>query len=178
VVASPETVTTARLLASAYERWTATEDHGCPAVDVYVYAAPSEEIRARVGSGAGWSDESGALREVGPRPDVWLAATSHEAAGPGDAVAESVPIAGSPVVLAIPASIDGGSDRRAPWAELFARLTDRGVGVVRADPSTTELGLLATALLYGQTGRAPGQAPRGRPAGPARSRRAGPADPG
>lgn len=159
VVASPETVTTARLLASAYERWTAAEDHGCPAVDVYVYAATSEEIRARVGSGAGWSDESGALREVGPRPDVWLAATSHEVAGPGDAVAESVPIAVSPVVLAIPASIDGGPDRRAPWAELFARLTDRGVGVVRADPSTTELGLLATALLYGQTGRDGGDGP-------------------
>ncbi|TWF81727.1 extracellular solute-binding protein [Pseudonocardia hierapolitana] len=153
VVASPETVTTARRLASAYERWTAGEDHGCPAADVYVYAGTSEEIRARVGSDDGWSDESGALRDVGPRPDVWLAATSHEVTALGDAVAESTPIAVSPVVLAIPASIDPGRDRSGPWLELFAGLTDRGIGVVRADPRTTELGLLATALLYGQAGQ-------------------------
>lgn len=157
VVASPETVATARQLAGAYERWTAAEDHGCPAVDVYVYAGPVEEIRARVGSADGWSDASGALEEIGPRPDVWLAGTSHELTGlgrdaDGGAVAASTPIAVSPVVLAVPASTDPGPDRGAPWAELFARLTDRGVGVVRADPSTTELGLLATALLYGQGG--------------------------
>jgi Bacterial extracellular solute-binding protein len=155
VVASPETVTTARQLASAYERWTAGEDYGCPAVDVYVYAGTSEEIRDRVGSGDGWSDESGALREIGPRPDVWLAATSHEVTGlggdvDGGTVAESTPVAVSPVVLAVPAATDPGPDRSAPWPELFARLTDRGVGVVRADPGSTELGLLATALLYGQ----------------------------
>lgn len=150
VVASPETVTTARRLASAYERWTAAEDHGCPAVDVFVYAAPSEEIRARVDSDDGWSDESGALGDVGPRPDVWLAATSHELTGLGDAIAASAPIAVSPVVLAVPEPADVGPDRSAPWAELFTRLTDQRVGVVRADPSTTELGLLATALLYGQ----------------------------
>ncbi|MHA6617905.1 vWA domain-containing protein [Pseudonocardia sp. DLS-67] len=158
VVASPETVTTARQLASAYERWTAAEDYGCPAVDVYVYAGPVGEIRARMGSADGWSDESGALKEIGPRPDVWLAGTSHEltglgGAGAGGAVAASTPIAVSPVVLAVPASTDPGPDRGAPWASLFARLTDRGVGVVRADPSTTELGLLATAMLYGQGGR-------------------------
>jgi Mg-chelatase subunit ChlD len=153
VVANPETLTTARQLGGAYERWTAAEDHGCPAVDVYVYAATSEELRQRVRTGDGWSDESGALRELGPRPDVWLAATSQELAGLGDAVAASTPVAVSPVVLAVPETADPGPDRRARWAELFARLSDQGGGVVRADPGTTELGLLATALLYGQNGQ-------------------------
>jgi hypothetical protein len=153
MVANPETVTTARQLAGAYERWTAAENHDCPTVDVYVYAATSDEVHERAQTADGWSDESGALGEIGPRPDVWLAATSHELAGLDTAIADPVPIALSPVVLAVPATVDAGADRRGRWGELFARLTDRGVGVVRADPGSTDLGLLATALLYGRNGQ-------------------------
>jgi hypothetical protein len=152
MVASQETVTTARELASAYERWTAVENHNCPAVDVYVYAAGADEIRAHLRSADGWSDQSGALREIGPRPDVWLATTSHETEGL-EAAALTTPIGHSPVVVAAPKAVAGEEDgERRGWADLFRLLTDRGVGVVRADPGGTELGLLATTLLYGAGG--------------------------
>jgi Ca-activated chloride channel homolog len=150
MAASQETVTTARELAGAYERWTAAENHDCPTVDVYVYAAGADEIREHLQSVQGWSDDQGgALRETGPRPDVWLATTSHETAGLA-AIAASTPIGYSPLVVAAPRAVVGQQEgEREDWAELFRRLTDRGVGVVRADPGGTELGLLATTLLYG-----------------------------
>jgi Ca-activated chloride channel homolog len=158
MVATPETLTTARQLANAYEQWTAGENHGCPTVDVYVYAATTDEIRERIemsatdgtnGTGDGWTD-SGALLEIGPRPDVWLAATSHEVDGLDTAIVASSQIAHSPVVLAVPfARAAQGTGPDGSWTEVFARLTDQGVGVVRADPSSTRLGMLATALLYG-----------------------------
>ncbi|GAA1255526.1 substrate-binding and VWA domain-containing protein [Pseudonocardia aurantiaca] len=152
LVASQETVTTARELASAYERWTAAENHGCPAVDVYVYAAGAGEIRAHLQSADAWSDQSGALREIGPRPDVWLATTSHEIEGI-EAAATTTPIGHSPVVVAAPKAVAGEEEgERRDWADLFRLLTDRGVGVVRADPKGSELGLLATTLLYGAGG--------------------------
>jgi hypothetical protein len=92
MVANPETVTTAHQLAGAYERWTAAENHDCPTVDVYVYAGTSDEIRERARTADGWSDESGALGEIGPRSDVWLAATSHELAGLDPAIAKPAPV--------------------------------------------------------------------------------------
>jgi hypothetical protein len=56
------------------------------------------------------------------------------------------------VVDGTASTTDVGTERGGRWAELFARLTDGGVGVVRADPGSTELGLLATALLYTSNG--------------------------
>ncbi|HYH31411.1 MAG TPA: substrate-binding domain-containing protein [Pseudonocardia sp.] len=153
VVASPATVTTADGLAHAYERSTAADNHGCPTVDVYVYAATTKEIREQTQSADGWSDESGALREVGPKPDVWLAATSHALAGLDPQLVESTPIAHTPVVLAVPAArADGEAAQRERWTEVFRRLADHDAGVIRADPASSELGLLATALLYEGSG--------------------------
>jgi Ca-activated chloride channel homolog len=154
MVASPETVTTARQLASAYERWTAVENYDCPTVDIYVYSGAADEIRERIQRGTGWLDESDALREIGPQPDIWLATTSHELAGPtapdSAPIAESTPIAFSPVVLAVPDAVaDREANQRGRWAELFRRLTEQDVDIIRADPDSTELGLLSTALLYG-----------------------------
>jgi hypothetical protein len=160
VVASPETVTTARQLASAYERWTGVENYDCPTVDIYVYSGPTDEIGERIRRGTGWLDESDALREIGPQPDIWLATTSHELAGltaptaASTPIAESTPIAFSPVVLAVPDAVaDREADQRGRWAELFGRLTEQDVDIIRADPDSTELGLLSTALLYGLSGQ-------------------------
>jgi hypothetical protein len=160
MVADPETVTTARGLADSYEQWTATDNHHCPTVDVYVYSAAGDEIRERVAKGTGWLDESTALRDIGPQPDVWLAATSHELAdlpqptAQGAAIAEVTPVAVSPVVLAVPDAVAAREkNEHSRWADLYRRLTDEDVDVVRADPDSTQLGLLATALLYGVPGQ-------------------------
>ncbi|MEN3264643.1 VWA domain-containing protein [Pseudonocardia sp.] len=160
MVASPETVTTARQLASAYERWTAVENYDCPTVDIYVYSGAADEIQERIRRGTGWLDETDALREIGPQPDIWLATTSHELAGltaptaDSTPIAESTPIAFSPVVLAVPDTVaDREAKPRGRWAELFRRLTEQDVDIIRADPDSTELGLLSTALLYGLSGQ-------------------------
>ncbi|GAA1224902.1 hypothetical protein GCM10009608_71370 [Pseudonocardia alaniniphila] len=155
MVTSPETITTARSLAGDYERWTATENHDCPTVEIYVYEAPPDEIRQRIQMGTGWLDGSDVLREIGPQPDIWLATTSHELPDPpGTAIAGTTPFAYTPVVLAVPSAEDGRHvSRQGTWADTFQQVADQGVDVVRADPNSTELGLLATALLYGSRGQ-------------------------
>jgi len=155
MVASTETLTTARSLAGDYERWTATENHDCPTVEIYVYDAPSDEIRQRIQMGTGWLDGSDVLRELGPQPDIWLATTSHELPDPpGTAIAGTTPFAYTPVVLAVPSTVANRHvSRQGEWADAFQGLADQGVDVVRADPNSTELGLLATALLYGPPGQ-------------------------
>jgi hypothetical protein len=106
MVAEPETLSTAREVAKAYERASAGADHGCPAVQVFVFGSTAATVARRLESADGWSDASGALREVGPRPDVWLSSTGHEVDalptgnGPGP-VADRFPVAHSPLVLAV-----------------------------------------------------------------------------
>ena len=68
MVASPETLTTARSLAGDYERWTATENHDCPTVEIYVYGAPPDEIRERIQRGTEWLDGSDVLGRSGRSP--------------------------------------------------------------------------------------------------------------
>ena len=155
MVASPETITTARSLAGDYERWTATENHDCPTVEIYVYDAPPDEVRQRIQMGTSWLDGSDVLREIGPQPDIWLATSSHELPDPpSTAIAGSTPFAYTPVVLAVPSAEAGRHvSRQGTWADTFQQLADQGVDVVRADPNSTELGLLATALLYGPSGQ-------------------------
>jgi hypothetical protein len=153
MVAGPETITTARQLASVYERWTEDDNYGCPTASIYVYPGSPTEIREHLKTIDSWSDTSGALREIGPRPDVWLASTSHEldaieaaADGPSPIV-ERVPVALSPMVLAVPRTVARGLPEGS-WTDLFSRLTEQDRGIVRADPETSELGLLGTVLLY------------------------------
>lgn len=171
MIASPEALTTARELADAYERWTAARNHGCPTVEFFVYSGPVAEVRDRFGE-PGWLDEPDALREIGPQPDLLLAVTSHEIADlltpstPNGLVTESTTIAYTPVVLGLPPQVAAQQgDTRRHWADLFDRLAGSGVPIVRGDPSSGELGLLATALLYG-LGDVNG-APEGRRGSPA-----------
>ncbi len=150
VLAEPETVATARELASHYASWSAEDNHGCPTAQLYVYSAEAATIARNVDTTTGWSDADESLRAVGPRPDVWLASTRHEVdavATAGSAVAESVPVAHSPLVLAVP---PGAPRPTGTWPEMFRQLTDGRVPVVRPDPRSTQVGLLATTLLYGR----------------------------
>ena len=68
ILTTPEGADPTRQLADAYEQLTASRDDGCRTVSVYVYSAGTAATRvALVG---GWSTD--ALRDLGPRPDVWL----------------------------------------------------------------------------------------------------------
>jgi hypothetical protein len=151
VVAEPETVATARELLGRYENWTAEGNHGCPTVQAYVFTAKPAEVLKRVGTTDGWSDADDSLRTVGPRPDVWLASTRREVDAvtiTGSAVAEALPVAHSPLVLAIPA---GATRPTGTWPEVFRQLEATGGAPTRPDPRTTQVGRLATVLLYGRS---------------------------
>ena len=150
VLAEPETVATTRELAGRYERWTADGNHGCSTAQAYVFAAEPATIAQKVATTDGWSDAGDSLRAVGPRPDVWMASTRREvdaATTAGGAVAESLPVAHSPLVLAVPA---GAQRPTGTWPQVFRQLETAGVAVVRPDPRTTQVGRLATVLLYGR----------------------------
>ncbi|HEX5810895.1 MAG TPA: substrate-binding domain-containing protein [Pseudonocardia sp.] len=150
VLAEPETVATARELAIRYERWTADGNHGCPTAQAYVFAAEPATIVQKVATTDGWSDATQSLRAVGPRPDVWLASTRREvdaATTAGGAIAESLPVAHSPLVLAVPA---GAPRPTGLWPQVLRQLEEAGVAVVRPDPRTTQVGRLAAVLLYGR----------------------------
>jgi Mg-chelatase subunit ChlD len=165
MVAEPETIATARELARAFERSAVADDHGCPTVRIFVFEATAASLAATLGSAEGWSTRE-ALRDIGPQPDVWLASTGHEVralqAGPAAGhVVDPVVVARSPLVLAVPRpSEEAAEPPDVEWPALFRDLTDRGQRVVRPDPAAGELGLLATALIYGQDGRAAGPALR------------------
>ena len=151
MVAGPETITTARELAAAYERRTAEDNYGCAPIRVYVFPATPQALAERVRAPEAWSDDSQALTEIGPRPDVWLAGTSHEVSVLHTDVSKTIPVdppiavARSPLVLAVPAPADR---RDATWSALFREYVDHG-GVVRPAPTSSALGLLGAALLYG-----------------------------
>jgi Ca-activated chloride channel homolog len=150
LLAEPETIATARELAVRYGNSTAEDNHGCPTAEVYAYPAEPARILQKVATTDGWSDATQSLRAVGPRPDVWLASTRREVDAvttAGSAVAESVPVAHSPLVLALPA---GATRSTGTWPQVFRQLQEAGVAVVRPDPRTTQVGRLATVLLYGR----------------------------
>ena len=150
VLAEPETVATTRELAVGYERWTADGNHGCPTAQAYVFAAEPATIADKVATTDGWSDARDSLRTVGPRPDLWLASTRREvdaATTAGGAVAESLPVAHSPLVLAVPT---GTQRPTGAWPQVFRQLEQERIAVLRPDPRTTQVGRLATALLYGR----------------------------
>jgi hypothetical protein len=149
MVADPETFVTARELAAAYERAAAEDGHGCPSARVFVFEASTADMAGALASGDGWG--ASALQELGPQPDVWLAATAHAVdtlpPGPGPGlVADHVTVARSPLVLAVPGD---APQPDAGWSALVRERADRGERVVQPDPASSQLGLLGTALLYG-----------------------------
>ncbi|HVH22035.1 MAG TPA: substrate-binding domain-containing protein [Pseudonocardia sp.] len=152
LVTDPETLTTARRLAAAYVRATAADHDGCPTAQIYTYA-PSDAatIRIRLQPNDGWSDNYGALSRVGPRPDIWLASTGHQVdlvnadqAEPS-VIERSTTIARSPTVLAVPGPAD---QKPRTWSELLTRFTGPTPRLVRGNPTTDDLDMLATVGLY------------------------------
>lgn len=153
MLATPEGLESARLLAEEYERHTALDHYGCPAVRMHVYAEPPDEARVRLLNG--WPNVDGGAY---PRPDLWLPDSSLYVS---DSLKESTDrllgvtttvVASSPIVLAVPAAeaareVDGARHGRT-WSELIAMAGERGWGLVRPDPAVSTVGRLATLALY------------------------------
>ena len=171
-LSSPNGLGPALKLAASYERSTAASNHGCPTANVYVYAVPEETARQALSNG--WRPDSiegtKPLRDVGPRPDVWLPDSSLEinrldSTGRNTQIESNEYIASSPLVIGISASaLPPEMQRRGmSWPALFDQETMLDRGVVRPDPSTSLVGIVSTAVLYGKdldgTGRWKSQEP-------------------
>jgi hypothetical protein len=157
VLSAPNGLDGFRRLARDYEQSTAAANHGCPAVSLYVYAAAPAATRTALANG--WAID--ALRDLGPRPDVWLPDSSLEvddATSDAQRYATVLPVAdrwsmaSSPVVLAMAATAVpdamAASRRNLSWAQLLSRLDGLGWGLARPDPAVSVVGQLATAAIY------------------------------
>lgn len=151
VLSSPEGLVPATKLTEQYEQWTAEGNHGCPDVRMSVDASSMEKTREALR--AGWSGDH--LRDVGPRPDLWLAYSASEVdkfkttETGRTVIAEDYSVASSPLVLGITGSAaveaQDGRQQNMTWAEWL----QQNPNVVRPDPSTSPTGEVATAVLYG-----------------------------
>lgn len=183
VLTTVESVAPTQEVAAAFERWTAEADDGCRRVDVFVYAAAEGAVVNALA--AGWGRE--ALRDIGPRPDVWLPdsrlqveAVRQSAAGRDSHLGPAQPIAWSPLVVAVPRSYlieaDGPDsdevvEERASqvgdegWPAVLDLVESHNGVLVRSDPDSSIVGAAATHAIYAQLVPAvddPGAPPAGR----------------
>jgi hypothetical protein len=155
-----------RTLAADFEQ--ATLSSGCRTVSVYVYAAdPARALDALAG---GWSID--AVRDLGPRPDVWLPDSRSQqddlvarisANASPTPIAESRSIARSPIVVGIAqAATDGLTAPRdgLSWSNLRLAVAGLSGGLVRPDPDTSPVGAIATTALYADLRPADGESTR------------------
>lgn len=139
---------------------------GCYAVDLTAFAAPSDAA-AEEGLESGWG--ASALGVSGPRPDIWIPASSLEVSTVSDAVAGSgalVPqlgpplsVASSPLVVAVPNSLIAadsifGTERYRDLAAVYHLLTTDHISLGLPSPQQSVSGLLGIATLYGKLPRA------------------------
>jgi Ca-activated chloride channel homolog len=153
VLTTPEGRDPTRELADAYEQATATRDHGCRTVNVHVYATDTASARSALAGE--WSID--ALRDVGPRPDVWLPDSTLQveelltlAKGITVPIVERRTVAWSPIVVGIPRSVADPNERHGiPWSRLLDRSARLKGGLVRPDPAISPAGQIATTAIYG-----------------------------
>jgi hypothetical protein len=151
------------------------DSNRCRKANVTAYSAPWPSIEQAMRQG--WlrpEGEAGSLepmRDVGPRPDFWIAESQSQvelvaAALDGSelryevfAPSDAEPIGRTPLVLAVPETVrqDGfnGGERTAdrPLPDLITELGDtHGTPVLRSDPAVSTSSLLFLRALYGQDG--------------------------
>jgi hypothetical protein len=165
VLTSPEGLVPTRELADRYERSTARDNQDCPLVSLYVYAASASGKTAKDLVGAlahGWQDdsESRPLRDLGPRPDLWLPDSMLEVGEVEDLakrslqpspIADHLSIASSPIVLGVTAPTVPGKLQDRPgmsWAAVLNLVENLDWRLLRPDPETSSAAGLATAALY------------------------------
>jgi Ca-activated chloride channel homolog len=160
VLTSPSVLAPTIEIVEGYERWTASRDGGCAAVDAYVYATP--DIAATAAVSRSWVTEKNNIvnpaRDVGPRPDVWFPDSDVDVQRLEERIrtreiVEDTTIAVSPVVLAVRSDArEQLPEQVPPWPQIVEQADAGGLGVVRADPNISVLANVATAALYGPDG--------------------------
>jgi hypothetical protein len=132
---------------------------GCYAVDLTAFAAPSDAA-AEADLESGW--DPGALSASGPRPDIWIPASSSET-GPVSATlaisgtpAPQLDIAGSVassrLVIAVPTALLGGvlfgTASSGTLGAIYGLLADDGVSLEVPGPRESATALLGVTKLY------------------------------
>ena len=162
VAASPQMYETASTLARAFERSTARRHDGCPQADLSVYAVDSSAFRQ--GLPANWTTRDGDpgspnyLRDLGPRPQLWLPdstvdvdrlirAIDQNHTGPE--LGRPVIFGGSELVLAVPADQDRPAGPvPGDWPALIAAYSRAKFQVVGPDSTTSADGQALLAATY------------------------------
>jgi Bacterial extracellular solute-binding protein len=126
----------------------------CYAVDLTAYAAPTDRD-ADNGLAGSWN-----LTADGPRPDIWIPASSAEVAEVKDVQGTGAPeldplgsIASSPLILAAPSALVGPSLRASEehgvsLNGLYQALSAANIGLQVPSPVESETGLLGVTGLY------------------------------
>jgi hypothetical protein len=133
----------------------------CYAVDLTAYAAPSDAA-AETALESGWG--AGALSASGPRPAIWIPASSAEvdtvsaalaeAGSPAPQLGPPESIASSHLVIAVPTDLvsrDGifGADTSGSLDTVYGLLAGHGISLGLPSPRQSATGLLGVARLYG-----------------------------
>jgi hypothetical protein len=166
VLTTVDSLVPTQQLARTFER--DSGDRGCPTINVYVYSAGEPQTRDALAGG--WAED--ALRQLGPRPDVWLpdsmlevddllSKVSHDAGAVPIDRAQVRSIAWSPIVVGVPGPVPLGTIRTdLGWDDLLAQADALPGGLVRPQPDTSLIGQLATNALYAGLGPTSGETPR------------------
>lgn len=156
--------------ADVFER-RSTTSFACPRYHVTTFGVGWPALREGFESGWGSAPgEAGATSlELGPRPDLWIAESvaqvdivAPRGAGPGFTVAQPTLVAGSPLVLAVPAphadALLATTEHGDTSRELMAAAAAAGLDVVRANPDASFAAALHTERLYAELGSGSGAA--------------------
>lgn len=158
ILTTPEGLQSAREIARSYESHTARENFGCAEAEIYVYPAVPEEAQQAVASG--WAEDR--LTTLGPRPDLWLPGSTDYTVEPATthgalAEVDSVSVASTPIVLAVPGSLLGDDVRVSrtgvTWSKALEQVWRRQWAVARPDPAGSLVGRLATMAIYDSLAR-------------------------
>nr|WP_240943269.1 substrate-binding domain-containing protein [Planosporangium thailandense] len=161
---------------SAYARSTATgtrpggggADDRCPTVHPLVYSAPTKLVASALAAGWTTSADQNPVRDIGPRPDLWLPDASVDVGavlalarksgydlpvptvvagqdGRVDVAPGSIAsIGSSPIVIAGRTPPSGPAQSTLSWSQALATAFDAGTGIVAPDPDNSTTGLFAT----------------------------------
>ncbi|MEU0957601.1 substrate-binding domain-containing protein [Streptomyces niveus] len=166
LLTDPDLEPTVREAAASYLTSDANhKDDGCRRSGITTYSAGATDVVAafRDNSEAWQEPGNGAInpqRDIGAQPDIWIPAVSADAVRARSetgrdsvTLAKAVPLASSPIVLAVPEDVAGENADQQVESELndlvSAFLRTAGHQVLRSDPEFTDAALLATRGLYG-----------------------------
>lgn len=175
VLTTPDQLDTTEELVTRYVQLTTAANKHCPLVTMYVYAVDPGTTGADVEAALakGWNDDGRTVpsRDLGPRPDMWLAGSDADVSRvqqlarrgnqPPPVRDADYSLASSPVVLGIFGSQVPERFRNhqpATWSDILADGTLGGI--VRADPRNSTDAATATLAMYLSEGWQPGDTSR------------------